>query len=48
MTGIRNHHKRNAPVSISNDLGLIGAVLKELVALIVLFIAGIWWALKKS
>jgi hypothetical protein len=32
MTGIENHHKRNAPVSLSNDHGLIGAVLKGLVA----------------
>ncbi|TRW21469.1 hypothetical protein FMM05_20170 [Flavobacterium zepuense] len=47
MTGIENHHKRNAPVSLSNDLGLIGAVLKGLVALIVMLAAGIWWVLKK-
>jgi hypothetical protein len=47
MTGIKNHHKRNAPVSLSNDLGLIGAVLKALVALVVMLAAGIWWALKK-
>jgi len=46
MTGIENHHKRNAPVSLSNDLGLIGAVLQGLVALVVMLIAGIWWALK--
>jgi hypothetical protein len=39
MTGIQNHQRRNAPV-ISNDLGLIGVVLKGLVALIVLLIAG--------
>ena len=47
MTGIHNHHKRNAPISLSNDLGLIGAVLKGMVALIVMLIAGIWWALRK-
>ena len=47
MTGIENHHKRNAPVSLSNDLGLIGAVLKALVALVVMLVAGIWWLLKK-
>jgi len=47
MTGIHNHNKRNAPISLSNDLGLIGAVLKGLVALVVMIIAGIWWALKK-
>ena len=43
MTGIENHHKRNAPISLSNDFGLIGAVLKGLVALVVMLGAGIWW-----
>ena len=47
MTGIENHNKRNAPVSLSNDLGLIGAVLKWLVAFGVMLAAGIWWVLKK-
>jgi hypothetical protein len=47
MTGIESHQKRTAPVSISNYLGLIGAILKGLVALVVMLIAGIWWVLKK-
>ena len=47
MTGIHNHNKRNAPISLSNDLGLIGAVLKGLVALVVMIVVGIWWALKR-
>jgi len=47
MTGIENYHKRNVPISVNNDLGLIGAVLKGFVALVVMLIAGIWWALKK-
>jgi len=34
MTGIENHHKRNAPVSLGHDLGLFGAVIKGLVALV--------------
>jgi len=34
MTGIENHHKRNAPTSISNDLGLVDAVLQIIVALV--------------
>lgn len=42
MTGIENYYKRNAIISVSNDLGLVGAVLKGLVALIVMIIAGIW------
>jgi len=41
MTGIENHNKRNAPVSLSIDLGLIGAVLKGLVALVVMLVASI-------
>ena len=47
MTDIENHNKRNAPISLSNDLGLISAVLKGLVALVVMLVAGIWWTLKK-
>jgi hypothetical protein len=47
MTGIHNHHKRNASVSLSNNLGLIRAVLKGIVALIIMLIAGIWWTFKK-
>ncbi|TRW21458.1 hypothetical protein FMM05_20110 [Flavobacterium zepuense] len=43
MAGIENHHKRNAPISLSNDLGLIGAVLQGLVALVVMLIGGIWY-----
>jgi len=34
MTGIENHHKRNATVSLSDDLGLIGAVLRRMLALL--------------
>ncbi|PZR11522.1 MAG: hypothetical protein DI539_20605, partial [Flavobacterium psychrophilum] len=34
--GISNHNKRNAPSSLSNDLGLIGAVLQIIVALLVI------------
>jgi hypothetical protein len=41
MKGIQNHQRRNAPV-ISNDLGLIGVVLKGLVALVVLLIV-VWF-----
>lgn len=41
MTGIHHHHKRNAPAARSNDLGLIGAVLKGLVALVVMILAGV-------
>jgi hypothetical protein len=48
MTGIENHQRRNAPVSISNDLGLIGAVLKGLVALVVLLIAGVVYVFAKA
>jgi len=47
ITGIHNHHKRNVPVSLSNDLGLIGAVLKGLAALVVMIVVSIWWVLKK-
>lgn len=36
MTGIENHHKRNAPVSIGNNLGLVGAVLQIIIALLVI------------
>jgi hypothetical protein len=46
MTGIQNHQRRNAPV-ISNDLGLIGAVLKGLLALVVLLIAGVVYIFTK-
>ena len=42
MTGIENYHKRNTPVSLSNDLGIIRAVLKGLVALVVTLMAVIW------
>ena len=42
MTGIENHHKRNTPVSLSNDLGIIRVVLKGLVALVVTLMAVIW------
>lgn len=47
ITGIENHHKRNAPVSIGNDFGLIGAVLKIIVALIVIVGNGLYWIWKK-
>jgi len=47
MTGIENHHKRNAPVSLSNGVGLIGAVLQGLVASALILTAGIRWAFKK-
>jgi len=46
MTCIHNHHKRNTPVSLNNDLRLLGAVLKGLVALVVMLTAGMWCAFK--
>jgi len=36
MNGIENHHKRNTPISLSSDLGLAGAVLQIIVALVVI------------
>lgn len=47
MTGIENHHKRNAPISLSNDLGLIGAVLMGLGSLIYNACSRYMWALRK-
>jgi hypothetical protein len=47
MTGIENHHKRNAPVSIDNDLGLVGAVLQIIVALVVIVGAVLHWIWKR-
>jgi hypothetical protein len=47
ITGMQNHQNRNAPV-ISNGLGLIGAVLKGLVALVVLLIAGVVYVFTKA
>jgi len=48
MTGIENHNKRrNAPISVSNDLGLIGAVLKGLVALMIVLAVALHWVWKK-
>jgi hypothetical protein len=47
MTGIKNQNKRNVPISVNNDLGLTGAVLKGFVASVAMTIAGIWWAFKK-
>ncbi|MFP9099853.1 hypothetical protein ACLI09_12445 [Flavobacterium sp. RHBU_24] len=46
MTGIHNNHKCNVPVGFG-ALGLVGAVLQGVVALVVMLIEGIWWALKK-
>ena len=36
MTGIENHNKRNKPVSLNNDLGLIGVVVQIVLALVVM------------
>ena|GEM_PF-3213860 len=47
MTGIENHHKRNASTSLSNDLGLVGAVLQIIVALLVFVAAGLHWFWKR-
>lgn len=40
MTGIHNHQKHNAPVALSNNLGLIGAIVKGLAALVVIAFVG--------
>ncbi len=47
IMGIQNHQKRNAPV-ISNDLRLIVAVLKGLIALVVLLIVGVVYVFRKA
>jgi len=36
MIGIERHHKRNAPVSLGSNLGLIGAVLQIIISLVVM------------
>lgn len=36
MTGIDNHNKRNAPTSLVNNLGLVGAVIHIIIALLVI------------
>jgi len=43
MTGIENHHKRNAPTSVENDFGLVGAVMQIIVALLVIVGAVVHW-----
>jgi hypothetical protein len=47
MTGIENHHKRNVPVSIGSDLGLIGAVVQIIVSLVVVIVLSLHWVLKR-
>ena len=36
MTGIENHYKQNAHTSLSYNLGLVGAVVQIIVALLVI------------
>lgn len=47
MTGVENHHKRNAPTSLGNDLELIGAVLQIIVGLLVIVMAVLHWIWKR-
>jgi len=43
MTGIENHNKRNASISLSNDLGLIGAVLQLIIAMLIIVGVEMHW-----
>ncbi|WP_165571296.1 hypothetical protein [Flavobacterium subsaxonicum] len=43
MTGIESHHKRNASTSLSNNLGLVGAVLQIIIAIIIIVGAVLHW-----
>lgn len=43
MTDIENHNKRNARTSLRNDLGLIGAILQLVGAIVVLLSLGLRW-----
>jgi len=47
MTVIENHHKRNVPTSLVNDLGLVGAVIQIIVALLVIIGAVLQWIWKR-
>lgn len=47
MTGIENHNKRNAPLGLSNDLGLIGTVLQIIVSFLVIVGTVLHWIWKR-
>lgn len=48
MAGIENHKRRTVPIpSPISGLGLIGAFIEGIIALIVILFAGLRWFLKK-